>query len=142
MRLEAREILRHHHVETVEGLGQQKFAWLADIAAVGLVDEGQPTLGQLPQDELGLRLDQRPVTRLALAQGQLAPLALGDVAPDRLDLDQPAFAVEDAGVDPQLPMLGAIGQDRPHLHRRRRSLRGQRAQMPDVVWPVFGRDHQ
>ena len=77
-----------HHVQAVEGLGQQVLARPADISAIGLVDEGQPPLGQLPQNELGLGLDQRAVARLALAQRELGLLALRDVATHRLDLDQ------------------------------------------------------
>src|SRR5207244_3677177 len=51
------------------------------------------------------------VALAARAQRRLRPLALGDVAPDRLDLDHVASVVNDGMLDPVLPALVAIG---PH----------------------------
>ena len=58
-----------------------------------------------------------------------ARLRLGDVAPDRLVLDDPPVGVEQRAVGPLLPALLAVGQHLVHLvgHGRRLGREGLRA---------------
>ena len=53
------------------------------------------------------RLERREPQPLGLLARRLGQLAVGDLAPDALDLDEVALGVEDAGVGPVLPVRRA-----------------------------------
>ena len=58
--------------EWPEAAPDQLLALLAEIVAVGLVDEGERSVGQETADQFGLILDDIAVLRLALADVLLA----------------------------------------------------------------------
>src|SRR4030095_3095564 len=56
-----------------ELLADQRFAWFLEEAALPVVDERERRVGQVAADELGLRLDDVPITFLALASTFIGP---------------------------------------------------------------------
>jgi hypothetical protein len=61
-------VLRHHRLVVVPTRREQHLARLSQVSAVRLIDEGEPALRCVADDELGLGLDQRAISRLALPQ--------------------------------------------------------------------------
>ena len=74
---------------------------------------------------------------LTLAQRLLRPLALGDVAPNRLELGHVSLCVEHGPVDPLLPAHLAPGRHRPVLYGRHRLFPAERGQVLDDPLPVL-----
>src|SRR3954462_16771 len=108
MLLVGRSILGCHHVQVVPAAPQHLLARRVDVSAIGLVDEGQPTVGTESQYVLRLRLDQRTVAGLAGAQGEFAVSLVGDVPADRLDLDQLPLVIEQRRIGPLYPCDTAV----------------------------------
>ena len=83
------------HEQVDELAPDELLARLADILAIGVVDEGQHPVRQVAANQLRLGLDQGPVQLFAVAQRGLGALEVGDVAADSLILDDAAVIVQD-----------------------------------------------
>ena len=86
------------------------------------------------------RLQRGEPQPLGLLPRRLGELAVGDVPPDALDLDQVALGVEDAGVGPVLPVRRAAGQLAAPLDAARRVRRGDPRHVGVVDRQVVGQD--
>ena len=99
---EVAQVGRHHQLG--HRLADRLGAGVAEGALGGGVELDDPAAVVGGDVAVERRLQRRETQPLGLLAAELGKLAVGDLAADALDLDEPALGVEDAGVGPVLPV--------------------------------------
>ena len=100
-------LVRRHH-QLGHRLADRLGAGIAEGALGGGVELDDPAAVVGGDVAVERRLQRREPQPLGLLARRLGQLAVGDLAPDALDLDELALGVEDAGVGPVLPVQLAV----------------------------------
>ena len=131
--------MRRHH-QLGHRLADRLGAGIAEGALGGGVELDDPAALVGGDVAVERRLERREPQPLGLLARRLGQLAVGDLAPDALDLDEPALGVEDAGVGPVLPVHLAVGVAAAPLDGAGRVLRRDPRQVRVVESAVLRQD--
>ena len=95
----------------------------AEEPAVGVVDEGQGTILVVDPDQHRQVVGHEPEARLAVLQGDLEELAIGDVDDGSDEAEEVAVGVQARCSGVQRPAVLAVGSTQPVVQPERTSLR-------------------